>query len=401
MAIITRMSLAAKILSVASLCLIILTISLFTLYSINSKKKNTIDAFVGKARTITLTVKSIRQEMEKKWEQGLFSVEMIQSFHREKNMEKILSTVPVVSAWNSAMRKADTGEYVFRVPKFQPRRTENTPDHGLDYAIEGPALQRLMNQDLTELYVIDEQINAIRYFLPVRLSENCMICHGDPATAKELWGNTDGRDPTGGKMENWKAGEIHGAFEVIQFLKTADAQRRSELFLAGGVAAAGILMALIVFFFLINRGVVSPIRLVIGGLNEGSSQVAEASGLVSDSSQILADGAKTQAVAVKEISSTLEEVSSITRQNVENAENVSHLMQNANTIIHNADESMKELTRSMSQIEAASQETSKIIKTIDEIAFQTNLLALNAAVEAAWWKKQARILHTSSPPPPK
>ena len=44
---------------------------------------------------------------------------------------------------------------------------------------------------------------------------------------------------------------------------------------------------------------------------------------------------------------------------------------------------MDKLTTSMGEISKASEETSKIIKTIDEIAFQTNLLALNAAVEAA------------------
>ena len=58
-------------------------------------------------------------------------------------------------------------------------------------------------------------------------------------------------------------------------------------------------------------------------------------------------------------------------------------MKEANTVILGADESMKKLTISMEEISAASSETQKIIKTIDEIAFQTNLLALNAAVEAA------------------
>jgi methyl-accepting chemotaxis protein len=44
---------------------------------------------------------------------------------------------------------------------------------------------------------------------------------------------------------------------------------------------------------------------------------------------------------------------------------------------------MSQLTGSMQEISKASQETQKIVKTIDEVAFQTNLLALNAAVEAA------------------
>src|SRR5208283_3533056 len=54
-----------------------------------------------------------------------------------------------------------------------------------------------------------------------------------------------------------------------------------------------------------------------------------------------------------------------------------------NQILSKANQSMSQLTTSMVEISRASEETSKIIKTIDEIAFQTNLLALNAAVEAA------------------
>jgi methyl-accepting chemotaxis protein len=58
-------------------------------------------------------------------------------------------------------------------------------------------------------------------------------------------------------------------------------------------------------------------------------------------------------------------------------------MEEAKNVVQRADVSIKDLTESMREISGASEETSKIVKTIDEIAFQTNLLALNAAVEAA------------------
>jgi len=76
-------------------------------------------------------------------------------------------------------------------------------------------------------------------------------------------------------------------------------------------------------------------------------------------------------------------MSSMTRQNADHAHQADTLMNQANQVVDKANESMKQLTTAMADISKAGEETSKIIKTIDEIAFQTNLLALNAAVEAA------------------
>lgn len=135
--------------------------------------------------------------------------------------------------------------------------------------------------------------------------------------------------------------------------------------------------------FLIGRGICKCLRALSEQMNEAAEQVASASGQVASASQQLADGASHQAASIEETSSSLEEISSMTRQNAANADQANLLMSETREIVTLASKSMRELTTSMADITKASEETSRIIKTIDEIAFQTNLLALNAAVEAA------------------
>jgi methyl-accepting chemotaxis protein len=76
-------------------------------------------------------------------------------------------------------------------------------------------------------------------------------------------------------------------------------------------------------------------------------------------------------------------MASMTKQTADNANHADNLVKETEQIVLRADDSMRNLTKSMDEISQSSEDTSKIIKTIDEIAFQTNLLALNAAVEAA------------------
>ena len=134
---------------------------------------------------------------------------------------------------------------------------------------------------------------------------------------------------------------------------------------------------------LLAKSVTRSLNQAISELTTASDTVADASSQVSRSSQVLAEGTSEQAAALEETSSSLEEMSSMTRQNADNSSQANAVMHDTQPIVGQAGDSMKQMSTAMEEISGYGQQISKIIKTIDEIAFQTNLLALNAAVEAA------------------
>jgi methyl-accepting chemotaxis protein len=115
----------------------------------------------------------------------------------------------------------------------------------------------------------------------------------------------------------------------------------------------------------------------------GTEQVSSASQQISSGSQTLAQGANEQASSLEEVSSSLEEMASMTKQNAENAIQAKNLASLANNNAGQGKDAMSRMSTSIIKIKESSDQTARIVKTIDEIAMQTNLLALNAAVEAA------------------
>ena len=176
-------------------------------------------------------------------------------------------------------------------------------------------------------------------------------------------------------LTGWSVVACQATDEVMEPVRAMQRQ----ITLIGG----GFLIAIGGIVFLFGRQISKPILFAVNGLLGVADQVASAASQISTASQQLAEGSSEQASAIEETSSSLEEMSSITKQNADNANCANRLMENTTQVAAKANKSMEDLTASMLEISRASEETSKIIKTIDEIAFQTNLLALNAAVEAA------------------
>ncbi|OLN30846.1 Methyl-accepting chemotaxis protein [Desulfovibrio sp. DV] len=180
------------------------------------------EAVLHESRSIVSMATSARGEMAKKLDFGV-----IRPFDQIPK-ERLIEAVPVITAINMVADNAKRLGFSFRAPKEQPRNPHNTPTPE-----ELRVLREMKEKKIDEIVVKDA--DSIRYFQAIRLTKDCLYCHGD---AK---GDSD---PLGGIKEGWKEGEVHGAFEIISSLDRAK-QQAAAAAVTTGLSTLGVLVVII------------------------------------------------------------------------------------------------------------------------------------------------------------
>jgi len=137
------------------------------------------------------------------------------------------------------------------------------------------------------------------------------------------------------------------------------------------------------FSFLFGSRITETIIQITEGVATGTSHVFTAASQISEASESLAHTSRVHADGFEKTNALVAEIQEMTQTTADNARNASKMIEGTSAIISDSAETMKKMNDSMKQIAENSNETQKIMVTINDIAFQTNILSLNAAVEAA------------------
>ncbi|MHC1744393.1 MAG: methyl-accepting chemotaxis protein [Syntrophobacteraceae bacterium] len=357
---------------------------------------------------------------------------------------RFYQAIPVVSAWTSAANAAKTEKLEFKIVALEPRN----PEHKLDSG----SFRLKMLQDLTDqarsggstlLARVDSATNTLRAMRALRLSTDCLMCHGQPGSAGDV--NKDGKDAVGFRMESWKTGDLHGAFELTFPLELIDGQVRGFLWRSLAWSLPLALLAAFLCYQLVRRlvgqpvqallarfgeaaqgnlavrmdgsrddelgklaqgfnGFIDNLRRMIGDIATKAVTLASSSTELTSISQQMAEGvqdmserAHTVSAAAEEASantasvvtgmdqatSNLGTVASATEEMSATVGDIASNTEKARAISTEATQQAQAVSTMMKNLGRAAQEIGHVTETITSISAQTNLLALNATIEAA------------------
>ena len=334
---------------------------------------------------------------------------------------KHVQQVPVVVAWSVAQKYAEAQEMAFHTPSLTPRNAKNQPDdferQALDNFQRDPSLKEFSERR------VENGEDVMRYAQPVRLTADCLACHGGPVGEK---------DPFGYAKEGMKAGDLCGAFSVRASTQGLVETSRANSIAIFVVSFLTLLTAAGVLFFLVRKLVVKPLsasvamanaiadnnlamddlpvdsedeigqatlalnvmknnlRRTVQAISETAERVSTASeGLTTTSNHISANSEETSAqanvvsTAAQQVSQNLQTVATGAEEMGASIKEIAKNATEAARVATGAVRVAETTTATVSKLGDSSTEIGQVIKVITSIAQQTNLLALNATIEAA------------------
>ncbi len=356
-------------------------------------------AILEKSRAVVFAAEAVRDEMGKKLSLGIMTD--LEALAKTGDKARLLEAVPILTAIDVASKNAELGAYEFRVPKIQPRNPQNEPTD-----LEKSILAGFEEGGIEEKVVIERDV--IRYFRPIRLTQDCLFCHGEPEGTL---------DPTGGVREGWKVGEVHGAFEIVSSLAEA---KKTAIFAAITILIVAILAMVVVggALFLLVGAMLKPLAgyvdafraastgdLTVRSVTKSNDEIGKLSGYFNEfitglqgmigniatvtersrgvSDNLAATGEETLA-SLNEIRANTEGVKDkIIRLDVSVEEStksakdvgsfiarVSELIQSQAAAINESSASIEEMSASISNIAKATEEKLRIAETLETTALQ-------------------------------
>ena len=395
----------------------------------------------GQMQLLLEDAETTRQMVNELHESGTFDSQKILSELNAVGKERFretafFRTIPIIAAIGNASSAAKTTGFTFRVVRNNPRNSANAPT-----GFEDSILSRVEKPGTKEILEVSSKNGILVAARPIILTKGCLACHGDPANSP----TGDGRDILGYRMENWRTGDVRGAFivtspisaihgavlhtvtqtamwiipialalcvAIFSFIRKVIVQPLTQMVSVADAVADGDLTSRVATDRKDEIGDVlraldkttSRLRTVVGDIasnakallsaattltsaaddqEAGARATTERTHSAASAAEELAANSQSMTASTEEIRNATSGVANAMQQMSASIQEVARNCSKESLIAQQADLQARSTRDTMSKLDSSATEIGKVVELINRIAEQTNLLALNATIEAA------------------